>query len=598
MSTTEKRGERYRIPLYQLVLSQDTITDDVLQHKWDGSGTEEDPYLVDWLHEDARDPHQMQDWLKWSITLLQAASFLSITFASSALSAASPQIQEEFGTSAELVVADTSLFVLAFAIGPAIWAPLSELWGRQVIYFITYGLTTLFAGATIASPNIATLLALRFLAGAFGSSAISNAGGVVSDMYAARDRGLATIAFIGAPFLGPSLGPITCDFLAVSSGWRWVQGLITIFNAVVFFVGIAFIPETYTPVLLQKRAAKLSKLTGAVHKSRLDIGNANRTASQIFAKTMVRPWVLLFLEPIVLALSIYMAISRFSYPSSSVSSELTQPLTVYGTMYMEFAAFPIVFEENLKWPQSTSGLSFTGMMIGQILGCAYSILDDGRYKKVADRTAYGRPPPEARLIPAMVGAVTLPVGLFWFAWTNFPRIHWIVCEIGTVLFGFSHVSIFLSVVNYLVDGYTLYAASALAGNAVIRALFGAALYVSHLCGPNFTDSKVKLTQFLHSPLFTTPMYQNLGIHWASSISAFLALACLPFPWIFYKYGPAIRRHCQYAAESARQLNAMADRMREQAEQRANEKPASETESATGSTASPAEENIAKTKPTS
>lgn len=151
---------------------------------------------------------------------------------------------------------------------------------------------------------------------------------------------------------------------------------------------------------------------------------------------------------------------------------------------MEFAAFPIIFEENLKWPQSTSGLSFLGMMIGQILGCAYSILDDSRYKKVADRTAYGRPPPEARLIPAMVGAVTLPVGLFWFAWTNFPHIYWIVCEIGTVLFGFSHVSIFLSVVNYLVDGYTIYAASALAGNAVIRALFGAALYVFTLSIPN------------------------------------------------------------------------------------------------------------------
>lgn len=477
MSTTEKTSNSFRIPLYQLVLSQDIITDDVLNHEWEGNGTAEDPYLVDWLHEDARDPHQMQDWLKWSITLLQAASFLSITFASSALSAANPQIQQRFGTSTELIVADTSLFVLAFAIGPAIWAPLSEIWGRQIIYFITYGLTTLFAGATIASPNIATLLVLRFLAGAFGSSAISNAGGVVSDMYTARDRGLATIAFIGAPFLGPSLGPITCDFLAVSKGWEWVQGLITIFNGVVFLVGIAFIPETYTPVLLQKRAAKLSKLTGAVYKSRLDVGNANRTAGQIFTKTMVRPWILLFMEPIVLLLSIYMAISKFSHLPMLFFRKLIQFSTVYGTMYMEFAAFPIVFEENIKWPQSTSGLSFLGMMIGQILGCAYSILDDGRYKKVADRTAYGRPPPEARLIPAMVGAVTLPIGLFWFAWTNFPRIHWIVCEIGTVLFGFSHVSIFLSVVNYLVDGYTIYAASALAGNAVIRALFGAALYV-------------------------------------------------------------------------------------------------------------------------
>lgn len=61
---------------------------------------------------------------------------------------------------------------------------------------------------------------------------------------------------------------------------------------------------------------------------------------------------------------------------------------------------------------------------------------------------------EARLIPAMVEAVTLPIGLFWFSWTNFPKYHWIVCRIGTMLFGFSHVSIFLSVVNYLVDGYT------------------------------------------------------------------------------------------------------------------------------------------------
>lgn len=313
MSAINKTSGRFRIPLYQLVLSQDTITDDVVSHEWEGNGTPEDPYLVDWLHEDARNPHQMQDWLKWSIIILQAASFLSITFASSALSAANPQIQERFGTSTELVVADTSLFVLAFAIGPAMWAPLSELWGRQIIYFVTYGLTTLFAGLTIASPNIATLLVLRFFAGALGSSAISNAGGVVSDMYTARDRGLATIAFIGAPFLGPSLGPITCNFLAVSKGWKWVQGLTTIFNGVVFLVGIAFIPETYTPVLLQKRAAKLSKMTGAVYKSRLDIGNAHRAAGEIFTKTMVRPWILLLMEPIVLLLSIYMAISKFSH---------------------------------------------------------------------------------------------------------------------------------------------------------------------------------------------------------------------------------------------------------------------------------------------
>lgn len=45
------------------------------------------------------------------------------------------------------------------------------------------------------------------------------------------------------------------------------------------------------------------------------------------------------------------------------------------------------------------------------------------------------------------------------------------------------------------------------------------------------------------------MYANLGIHWASSIPAFLALACLPFPFLFYKYGATIRKKCKYAAQS-------------------------------------------------
>jgi hypothetical protein len=95
-----------------------------------------------------------------------------------------------------------------------------------------------------------------------------------------------------------------------------------------------------------------------------------------------------------------------------------------------------------------------------------------------------------------------------------------------VPFGFGMVLVFLSIMNYLIDAYTIFAASVLAANSVIRSLFGAAF-----------------------PLFTTYMYQNLGIHWASCIPAFLALACVPFPFLFYKYGPAIRTRCKFAAQS-------------------------------------------------
>jgi len=124
--------------------------------------------------------------------------------------------------------------------------------------------------------------------------------------------------------------------------------------------------------------------------------------------------------------------------------------------------------------------------------------------------------------------VTAPIGLFWFAWTNYTSIHYLVSIAASVLFGFGMVLIFTSIKNYLVDAYTIYAASALAGTVILRSLFGAAF-----------------------PLFTTYMFHNLGIHWASTIPAFLALLCTPLPFLFYRFGASIRERCKYAAEADR-----------------------------------------------
>jgi hypothetical protein len=89
------------------------------------------------------------------------------------------------------------------------------------------------------------------------------------------------------------------------------------------------------------------------------------------------------------------------------------------------------------------------------------------------------------------------------------------------------VALFLSCLGYLVDTYTVYAASVLAANSVLRSLFGAAF-----------------------PLFTRPMYEKLGIHWAAALPGFLAFACMPFPFLFYKYGAQIRARGKYAVEAA------------------------------------------------
>ena len=141
---------------------------------------------------------------------------------------------------------------------------------------------------------------------------------------------------------------------------------------------------------------------------------------------------------------------------------------------MQFAAFPIIFEEQRHWSQGISGLSFLGVGVGQILAIFAYLLFDRLYKQKGAK-AGGRLPPEARLDPALLGCVLLPIGLFWFAWTSFLSIHWIVPIIGTAFFGVGQVLLFISLMNYTIDAYTVFAASSLAANAIFRALFGFAL---------------------------------------------------------------------------------------------------------------------------
>lgn len=508
---------------WQLVSSHALLTPAVLNHEYNGSGTEEDPYRVEFIPNDPRDPMGFAMWKKWAITLLVAFATLAVAFVSSAYTGGVNQIISGFHTSDEVVVLGVSLFVLGFAIGPLLWAPLSELYGRQILFFTTYGVLTAFNAGAAGAQNIQTLIILRFFAGAFGSSPLTNAGGVIADMFPASQRGLAMSVFAAAPFMGPTLGPIVGGFLGETEGWRWVEGLMAIFTGALWIIGSLTIPETYAPVLLKNRAAAMSKKTGKVYRSKIEYDRGKQSLGRSFKIALSRPWVLLLKEPIVLLLSIYMAI-------------------IYGTLYMMFAAFPIVYQQNRHWSEGIGGLAFLGVAVGMIGAVIYTIPDNSRFiraEAAGIAKGEGGAAPEARLPPAMIGSVCIPIGLFIFAWTNYPSIHWIVSIIFTAPFGFGMVLVFLSIMNYLIDAYTIYAASVLAANSVLRSMFGAIF-----------------------PLFTTYMYDNLGIHWASTIPAFLALACVPFPFLFYKYGPVIRKKCKYAREAAEVMAKMKQRQPE------------------------------------
>ena len=331
-------------------------------------------------------------------------------------------------------------------------------------------------------------------------------------MFPAAQRGIAISMYTAAPFIGPCLGPVIGGFLGMTRGWRWVEGLLAILTGFLFFIITTFLPETYAPVLLRRRAAKLTQITGNIHVSRPDLARKSKPSLFSTLKTALsRPWIMLFTEPIVLLLSIYMAI-------------------IYGTLYMLFAAYPIIFQEIRGWNQGVGGLPFLGVLVGTLAAALYNFPEHKRYRaKIQTKKAT----PEDRLPSSMVGAIAAPIGLFWFAWTNGPSIHWMSSIAAGAPFGFGLVLVFLSVMNYLVDSYAIFAASVLAANTALRSLFAAAF-----------------------PLFTTYMYHGLGTNWAASIPAFLALACAPFPFIFYKYGPAIRSRCKFAAQAEEYLGSI------------------------------------------
>ena len=129
---------------------------------------------VSWLDKDPENPQTYAQNYKWTVTMTVAISTLAVALASSALSGATSSIAEDFEESRTTVLAlVTSIFVLGFAIGPLLWAPLSEIYGRRATLLVSYSFFTLWNAVVIASPNIASVLVFRFLAGAFGSSPLT-----------------------------------------------------------------------------------------------------------------------------------------------------------------------------------------------------------------------------------------------------------------------------------------------------------------------------------------------------------------------------------------------------------------------------------------
>lgn len=145
---------------------------------------EQEEYVVEFSgHDDPRHAMNFTFKKKLAISCILVFDSLSATFASSIFSPATTVVGKEFHVGREVVTLGTSLFVLGYALGPSIFAPLSELYGRRVPIIIGAFGFSIFNTAVAVAKDYQTLMISRFFSGLFGSSPLTICGAVFADMF-------------------------------------------------------------------------------------------------------------------------------------------------------------------------------------------------------------------------------------------------------------------------------------------------------------------------------------------------------------------------------------------------------------------------------
>lgn len=345
------------------------------------------------------DPLHAQNWpLSKKILTAAMLGYTTITtaFTSSIFSTATAVVARQYGVGSEVGLLGTTFYVLGFAFGPTLWAPLSELRGRRLPIVVSMFGFSLFSIACATAKDIQTILLCRFFSGFFGSCPLAVVAAVFSDMFDNVTRGIAVTLFSMAVFTGPLLAPFIGGFVVESHlGWRWTEYLPSILGFAAFILDLCFLSETYPPALLVTKASELRRRTKnwGIHAKQEEM---EVDFAELIKKNFSRPMRLLFTEPILLLLSIYMSF-------------------IYGLLYLFLTAYPIVFVGVHGFSLGQSGLTFFGMICGQLIAGATVIAQQPWYVgKLAGNN--GVPIPEWRLPNIMAGGVFFTIGIFWFGW--------------------------------------------------------------------------------------------------------------------------------------------------------------------------------------
>ncbi|OJJ76873.1 hypothetical protein ASPBRDRAFT_49893 [Aspergillus brasiliensis CBS 101740] len=424
---------------------------------------------VQWDDDDSYlNPRQYSVPRKAAMTFLVAIIAVAVT-ASSAIDAAGAQeYKEYFGVSSIVASLPTALFLIGFALGSLISGPFSETFGRSIVYIMTLILFLIFIMASALAPDVPSHIVFRFLAGLFAATPLTCAGGTVSDLWNPLEKTYGFPIYAITAFTGPMVGQ----------------------------------QETYTDLLLQWKAEILRKRTGDPrYKGPMELRSL--TLGQRLAIAVSRPFAWGVTEPIIIFMSLYLTV-------------------VYAILFLFLDGYPFIFTDIYHFSEGLTNIVWVAMVIGTLSTALQVPIIWSWTKREFQNTGHIRP--ETRLWSAMLGgAISIPVSLFWLAWTSSAKISVWSPICATVLFGFGITTVFISAHMYVIDAYEKYSASALAMLVLSRYLVAGGMTIAG-------DS----------------IYSSFGVRYTLTTLGSISVVMALIPYVFYKYGHVIRKGSAYA----------------------------------------------------
>lgn len=472
--------------------------------------TKDGAILVDWYYTD--DPENPHNWtnLRRAMVTVIICIYTFVVYTSSAIYTTSESgVMAEFGVNDTQAALGLALFVLGYGIGPLLFSPLSELpsIGRNPVYTWTMFLFVIVSIPAAVATNYPGLMVLRFLQGLFGSPCLANGAASLADMYSMMSVPYALIAWVSAAYCGPALGPLLSGFSVPVMGWRWSLLEVLWASVPVFLAMFLFLPETSTPTLLRQRASRLRKITGDerfLSQSEIDQRNLDKRA--VLVDALIKPLEITIKDPAILFVQVYSAI-------------------IYGIYYSFFEVFPLVYPVYYGMGPGQIGLVFLCILVACLIGVAVYI--SYLYFYLNPRiAARGFPVQESRLTPALIAAFGPTVGLFIFAWTARPDVHWIAPTVGITVYGATVFVIMQCIFVYVPLSYPQYAASLFAGNDFFRSALAFA-----------------------SILFAKPMFASLGVARGTTLLAGLSVIGIVGIWVLYFTGARLRSMSKFAVSA-------------------------------------------------